>query len=309
MSNTPKHTFYGDQQHHPIEHRTDAPQKPEPYIANPELVQAVNLAIFLNRPLLLEGEAGCGKTRLAHAVAYELGLPLYRWDIRSTSKAQEGLYRYDALLRLHDVQLLRSQEIPNSLKAGISNQSRNPNDPTYYLTDGEIGKAFRLKDYPAIVLIDEIDKADIDFPNDLLTVLDEPWAFEIPETSEKITASHKPLVIITSNAEKGSLPAPFLRRCIYYFMAFPEEKAFKEIVAAHYPNDKTAPTQDLVDSTVARFFELRGNTDLRKLPSTSEFLDWLKALHHFKRKLTGDIPFPSLLFKVRDDWNKYAHPE
>lgn len=308
MSHTPK--FYGDQQHQPGERHPDAPQQPEPYIADPELAQAVNLAIFLSRPLLLEGEAGCGKTRLAHAVAYELGLPLYRWDIRSTSKAQEGLYHYDALLRLHDVQLLRSQKMPNTdfSKNGISNPLRNPNDPTHYRTYGAIGKAFQLKNYPAVVLIDEIDKADIDFPNDLLAVLDEPWLFEIPETNEKITASHKPLVIITSNAEKGNLPAPFLRRCIYYFMAFPKEEAFKAIVAAHYPvDDKTAPNQYLVNTTIARFFELREDTDLRKLPSTSEFLDWLKALHRFKAKLTGEIiPFPSLLFKVRDDWKKYA---
>jgi MoxR-like ATPase len=311
MNNTDNYTFYGDQKHHPAERHPDAPQQPEPYIATPELAQAVNLAFFLNRPLLLEGEAGCGKTRLAHAVAYELGLPLYRWDIRSTSKAQEGLYYYDALLRLHDVQLQRFQETSSSAPLQADRMLRNPSEPTHYRKFGAIGKAFQLKECPAVVLIDEIDKGDIDFPNDLLTVLDEPWGFEIPETGEmgdkKITALYPPLVIITSNAEKGNLPTPFLRRCIYYFLAFPEEKDFQTIVAAHYPvADETAPAQNLVNTAIARFFELREKL-LRKQPSTSEFLDWLKALHHFKLIPTDDlVPYPGLLFKMRDDWLQYV---
>ena len=297
--NISKCKFYGDQKHHPATRHSDAPQEPEPYIAPPELAKAVNLAIILNRPLLLEGEAGCGKTRLAHAVAYELGWLLYRWDIRSTSKAQEGLYTYDALLRLHDVQLLR-----DDLQA--KSTIRNPNNPANYRKFGAIGKAFQTPDYPAVVLIDEIDKADIDFPNDLLTVLDKPWAFEIPETNEIVKASHKPLVIITSNAEKGNLPAPFLRRCIYHFMEFPPEKDFEKIVEAHYPvADEDAPPPELVKNTIESFFALRQATGLHKLPSTSEFLDWLQALHYFKS--TQAEIYPGLLFKVRDDWKRYAH--
>lgn len=197
----------------------DSPKKIEPYIAPDELIDAVNLAIFLRRPLLLEGEAGCGKTRLALAVAYELGLPFYRWDIRSTTKAQEGLYEYDAILRLHDVQTQKAKLENNNQYKG---NTKNPDIPEDYLTFGAIGKAFR-SDERAVVLIDEIDKADIDFPNDLLTVLDEPWEFKIRETGETITAKSdcQPIVIITSNKEKGNLPAPFLRRCIYYYVKFP----------------------------------------------------------------------------------------
>ncbi len=163
------YVFYGDMQHDPAERHPDAPQQPEPYLAAPELVRAVNLAIYLGRPLLLEGEAGCGKTRLAHAVAYELGLPFYRWDVRSTSKAQEGLYTYDAIRRLHDAQIQRLLE--TSSAAGTTDDPTRPHD---YVRLGPLGQAFTLKDRPAVVLIDEIDKADIDFPNDLLTVLDEP---------------------------------------------------------------------------------------------------------------------------------------
>src|SRR5512147_2490354 len=151
----------------------DAPQHPEPYIAADELVTAVNLAIHLRRPLLLEGDAGCGKSRLARHVAYQLGLPLYEWFVRSTSRAQEGLYTYDAILRLHDVHLRQSQShsagSAETVAAGPARR-RNPEQPMDYVTFGALGKAFRLQDCPAVVLIDEIDKADIDFPNDLLTV-------------------------------------------------------------------------------------------------------------------------------------------
>jgi MoxR-like ATPase len=275
----------------------------------------VNLAIYLGRPLLLEGEAGCGKTRLASAVAYELGLPFYRWDVRSTSKAKEGLYSYDAVLRLHDVQ---ARNVEPTLE-------RKPSDPTCYRTWGALGKAFQVEDRPAVVLIDEIDKADLDFPNDLLAVLDEPWAFEIPETGEtgdkKIQATHMPIVIITSNKEKGDLPVPFLRRCIYYYVKFPDNaEQLKKIVDAHYqaraksvrPGKK--PGSKLFQAAANRFLELRSKGGLFKNPGTSEFLDWLDALQSFNDKpysasqLKSDstIPHPELLFKLRGDWLKYA---
>ena len=181
---------------------------PVPYIASDELIEAVNLAIFLNRPLLLEGEAGSGKSQLAHHVAHTLGLPFYPWAVRSTSRAQDGLYSYDAILRLHDVHLAQATG-PGA--AG----GRDPQEPMHYVTYGALGQAFRLRDCPAVVLIDEIDKADIDFPNDLLTVLDDPREFVIREADlEPVRARHPPIVIVTSNKEKGNLPAPFLRRCI-----------------------------------------------------------------------------------------------
>ena len=250
----------------------DAPKQPEPYIAGDPLIKAVNLAIFLRRPLLLEGEAGCGKTRLASDVAYDLGLPLYRWDIRSDTKAQEGLYKYDAILRLHDVQ---TREVNPDAK-------RNPSDATKYRDFGALGKAFLVADRPAVVLIDEIDKADVDFPNDLLAVLDDPWSFEVRETQEPpIIAKHKPIVIITTNKEKSNLPAPFLRRCIYHFVEFPKDK-LKEIVEIHYQVKKEkAPSANLIDAAVSRFTAIREAQNLFKSPGTSEFLDWLNALQKF----------------------------
>ena len=284
----------------------DAPKQPEPYIAGDPLIKAVNLAIFLRRPLLLEGEAGCGKTRLASDVAYDLGLPLYRWDIRSDTKAQEGLYKYDAILRLHDVQ---TREVNPDAK-------RNPSDATKYRDFGALGKAFLVADRPAVVLIDEIDKADVDFPNDLLAVLDDPWSFEVRETQEPpIIAKHKPIMIITTNKEKSNLPAPFLRRCIYHFVEFPKDK-LKEIVEIHYQVKKEkAPSANLIDAAVSRFTAIREAQNLFKSPGTSEFLDWLNALQKFDAqpytakelaKPEHPIPYRELLFKIKQDWQKYA---
>lgn len=310
-----QYRFHGDPSRRSDDAHPDSPQTEEPYIADPALVKAVNLAIYVGRPLLLEGEAGCGKTRLASAVAYELGLPFYRWDVRSTSKAKDGLYSYDAVLRLHDVQ---AKEIDSKLE-------RQPSDPTCYRTWGALGQAFRVEDRPAVVLIDEIDKADLDFPNDLLAVLDEPWAFEIPETGEtgekKIEAAHMPIVIVTSNKEKGDLPAPFLRRCVYYYVKFPDDpQKLKDIVDAHYQAKtkfyRTAkkPGSKLFKAAAEQFLELRRNGGLFKNPGTSEFLDWLNALQGFDEKPysasqlkpDGSIPYPELLFKLRSDWLKYA---
>lgn len=182
-----KYRYSGTPRRRSNEPHPDSPNRPEPYVAPSELIEAVNLAIFLRRPLLLEGEAGCGKTRLARTVAYELGLPYYTWSVRSTSRAQEGLYTYDAILRLHDV---HTRQIEAPINVAVPSQ-RDPRNPQHYRKFGALGKAFSLTDCPAVVLIDEIDKADIDFPNDLLTVLDEPWRFDIPETGEIITASGK----------------------------------------------------------------------------------------------------------------------
>lgn len=172
-----------------------------------------------------------------------------------------------------------------------------------------------VKDYPAVVLIDEIDKADLDFPNDLLTVLDEPWEFKIKETGETIRATHKPIVFITSNKEKGNLPAPFLQRCLYHYLDFPnDQKQLQEIVEKHYQFQKEAPPSDLVENAIERFLDVWKDGGLFKKPGTSEFLDWLKALHKFEPKpynaaqLKKDklLPYRELLFKLQQDWKKYA---
>jgi MoxR-like ATPase len=303
--------FEGNPDRCPQKPHPDSPKTREPYLASPDLQQAVNLAIYLKRPLLLEGEAGCGKTRLARAVAYELGLPFYRWDIRSTTKAVQGLYEYDAISRLHDVQILeRTQQLPKQA-------DRNPQNPADYITLGALGKAFKT-DRPAVVLIDEIDKADLDFPNDLLGVLDEPWRFEIPETGElgdrAIEAKHAPIVIITSNKEKGNLPAPFLRRCLYHYVAFPVDR-LQEIVRLHYEypsadSPRELPDETLLDRATDLFLQLR-EQGLFKKPGTSEFLDWFRALAHFEaqpypaEELTLDtLPYRELLLKLRQDWQK-----
>ncbi|ACC83233.1 AAA family ATPase [Nostoc punctiforme] len=313
--------FTGDFNAQPENPHKHSPTHPEPYIISPELKKAVNLAIYLRRPLLLEGDAGCGKTRLASAVAYELGLPLYRWDVRSTTRALDGLYEYDAILRLHDVQTQKVAPLPIDESQTDEDEdeerlNHNPANPKHYRKFGALGKAFKLKDCPAVVLIDEIDKADLDFPNDLLTVLDEPWEFKIKETGETIRANHKPIVIITSNKEKGNLPAPFLRRCLYYYVDFPnEKKRLQEIVEKHYQvREETPPPSALVENAVERFLAVWNEGGLFKKPGTSEFLDWLKALHTFEPKpynaaqLKKDklLPYRELLFKLQQDWKKYA---
>ena len=309
MKPTTRYIFQGNQNCRPQNPHPHSPEKVEHYIADPELIQAVNLAIYLRRPLLLEGEAGCGKTRLALAVAYELGLPFYRWDVRSTSKAEEGLYKYDAILRLHDVQAGKTDHKIN----------RDPSNPIDYRRFGALGKAFDLKDCPAVVLIDEIDKGDLDFPNDLLAVLDEPWEFEIQETGEigdrKIKAKHQPIVFITSNKEKGNLPAPFLRRCVYCFIKFPDKDQLQKIVQARYQTqpDSTSLSPQLIESASDRFLDIRNTGGLFKNPGTSEFLDWLSALQSFESKpysasdlkTVKPLPYRELLFKLRADWQKH----
>ena len=225
------------------------------YIATPDLMLAVNAAVTLERPLLVKGEPGTGKTMLAEEVARSLARPLLQWHIKSTTKAQQGLYEYDAVSRLRDSQLGDGRVA----------------DIGHYIKRGVLWDAF-ASETPAVVLIDEIDKADIEFPNDLLRELDR-MEFYVYETQQTIVARHRPLVVITSNNEK-ELPDAFLRRCFFHYIKFPDAETMKAIVEVHFPNIK----QDLLAAAMQSFFELRGVSGLKKKPSTSELLDWLKLL-------------------------------
>ena len=225
------------------------------YIATEDLRLAVNAAITLERPLLIKGEPGTGKTRLAEEVAQALGLPLLEWHIKSTTKAQQGLYEYDAVSRLRDSQLgdPRVQDIGN------------------YIVRGTLWQAF-ASETPVVLLIDEIDKADIEFPNDLLRELDR-MEFYVYETRELVRTRHRPLVFITSNNEK-ELPDAFLRRCFFHYIRFPDRETMEKIVAVHFPGIK----QQLLREALESFFEIREVPGLKKKPTTSELLDWLKLL-------------------------------
>jgi MoxR-like ATPase len=225
------------------------------YVATDDLMMAVNAALTLERPLLVKGEPGTGKTMLAVEVARALGRPLFEWHIKSTTKAQHGLYEYDAVSRLRDSQLgdARVQDIRN------------------YIVRGMLWQAFE-SDTPAVLLIDEVDKADIEFPNDLLRELDR-MEFYVHETRELVRARQRPLVIITSNNEKD-LPDAFLRRCFFHYIRFPDRETMEKIVAVHYPDLK----RTLLTEALESFFEIREVPGLKKKPSTSELLDWLKLL-------------------------------
>lgn len=271
-----------------------------PYLPSPELIKAVNLAIFLEkRPLLLKGEPGCGKTCLAQAVAHELGLPYEAWYIKSTTRARDGLYTYDAVRRLHDAQLARIGEANNSKVENLEN----------YIKLGPLGRAFK-NEQRTVVLIDEIDKADIDFPNDLLRELDEQ-KFTIEETGEEVKANYPPIIIVTSNDEKD-LPDAFLRRCLFYYIQFPYSQ-LADIVNSHF--NKSSP--QLVESAVKRFTELRQNMEKSKAGkkvSTSELLDWFAVLQQFPedeilKQLEGEIPFPEILLKKWEDHLRYLKNE
>ncbi|HEY2815955.1 MAG TPA: MoxR family ATPase [Casimicrobiaceae bacterium] len=233
----------------------------ESYVATDDLKLAVNAALTLERPLLVKGEPGTGKTLLAETVANALGRPLFQWHIKSTTKAQQGLYEYDAVSRLRDSQLGdgRVGDIANYIKRGV------------------LWEAFESPT-PAVVLIDEIDKADIEFPNDLLRELDR-MEFYVYETQRTIVALHRPLVVITSNNEK-ELPDAFLRRCFFHYIKFPDRDTMTQIVDVHFPGLKKALLQEALEA----FFNLREVPGLKKKPSTSELLDWLKLL------LAEDIP-------------------
>jgi MoxR-like ATPase len=227
----------------------------EHYIASQELQLAVNAAIKLERPLLVKGEPGTGKTQLAEEIAQTLNAPLIQWHIKSTTRAQQGLYEYDAVSRLRDSQLGDSQV----------------HDIRNYIKRGKLWEAF-ASDQRAVLLIDEIDKADIEFPNDLLVELDR-MEFHVYETGETIKAANRPIVIITSNNEK-ELPDAFLRRCFFHYINFPDHHTLKAIVDVHYPDIQST----LVRNALAVFFEIRQVTGLKKRPSTSELIDWLKLL-------------------------------
>src|SRR5450432_1702901 len=225
------------------------------YIATPDLMLAVNAAVTLERPLLVKGEPGTGKTLLAEEVARALGRPLLQWHIKSTTKAQQGLYEYDAVSRLRDSQL----------------GDEHVGDIAHYIKRGVLWEAFE-SETPAVVLIDEIDKADIEFPNDLLRELDR-MEFYVYETRELIQARHRPIILITSNNEK-ELPDAFLRRCFFHYIRFPDEQTMRAIVGVHFPDLK----KDLLAEALSAFFELRATPGLKKKPSTSELLDWIKLL-------------------------------
>jgi MoxR-like ATPase len=227
----------------------------ERYVATRELEVAVNAAVALERPLLIKGEPGTGKTVLAQEIAKALGYPLIEWHIKSTTKAQQGLYEYDAVSRLRDGQLgdPRVHDIAN------------------YIVRGKLWEAFEA-DHPVVVLIDEIDKADIEFPNDLLLEIDR-MEFYVYELRRSIKARHRPVVIITSNNEK-ELPDAFLRRCFFHYIRFPDRETMEKIVQTHFPNIR----QDLLREALTVFFDVRGVNELKKKPATSELLDWLKLL-------------------------------
>lgn len=225
------------------------------YVATQDLKMAVNAAITLERPLLIKGEPGTGKTVLAHEIAKSLDTPLLEWNIKSTTKAQQGLYEYDAVARLRDSQLGEDRV----------------HDISNYIKKGKLWESFTSKKRP-ILLIDEIDKADIEFPNDLLHELDK-MAFHVYETGETITAKQRPIIIITSNNEKD-LPDAFLRRCFFHYIQFPDDHTMSEIVEVHFPGIKPK----LLTAAMKRFYEVRAMPGLKKKPSTSELLDWLKLL-------------------------------
>ncbi len=283
--------------------RDEMGQLLSPYLPSPELVEAVNLAIYLQRPLLIKGEPGCGKTELARAVAYELNLSFKLWCVKSTSLARDGLYIYDAVGRLRDAQLAANNMLEKEKLSRIS-------DPSIYVQWGPLGCAFRNQ-LQTVVLIDEIDKADIDFPNDLLMELDRQW-FRVEETGEIVRAKPEavPIVFITSNDEKD-LPDAFLRRCLFHYIEFPSDERLIEIINAHFPDS----SELLVNQAVERFLALReqihkDKTHAGKKVSTSELIDWFKVLRRepedeVMAKLKGKLPYAGVLLKRWEDHLRY----
>lgn len=251
------------------------------YVVTRELMNAVNVSIALKKPLLIKGEPGTGKTMLAEAIADALDMELIIWGIKSTTKAQEGLYVYDTVQRLYDSQF------------GEGNVA----DISQYIKLGKLGEAF-TSDKQVVLLIDEIDKADLEFPNDLLWELDK-MQFYINETKETITTKHRPIVIITSNAEK-ELPDAFLRRCIFHYIEFPDKEKMEEIIRVHYGDID----RNLCEKALDAFYEIRKMDELQKKPSTSELLDWIQALMISGvdiDNLSEDMPFVGVLLKKNQD--------
>jgi MoxR-like ATPase len=251
------------------------------YLTSAELRDAVDVALALEKPLLIKGEPGTGKTRLAEAVAEDLHMPLYTWNVKSTSKARDGLYVYDTVQRLNDARF----------------GDRDVRDIEAYIKLGPLGQAFAAPTR-VVLLIDEVDKADLEFPNDLLHELDR-MSFTVEETGRTVTAQKRPAVIITSNNEK-ELPDAFLRRCVFHWIAFPDEALMREIVRVHHPDVE----EKLVAEALRAFYDLRRLAEIRKRPSTSELVDWIAALHVggvSAERLAGELPFLGVLLKREQD--------
>lgn len=251
------------------------------YVASEQLMASVNVAIALQKPLLIKGEPGTGKTMLAEAVAKALGKRLIIWNIKSTTKAQDGLYMYDTIQRLYDGQF----------------GEEGVDDIAHYIKLGKLGEAFESEEQ-VILLIDEIDKADLEFPNDLLWELDQ-MEFYIHETKRTVKAKQRPIVIITSNAEK-ELPDAFLRRCIFHYIDFPDEELMEEIVRTHYPNVEDI----LLKNAMQVFYAIRQLRDIRKKPSTSELIDWINALQIggiSADEIREKLPFIGVVIKKDED--------
>ena len=251
------------------------------YVISGPLKNAVNVAIALERTLLIRGEPGTGKTLLAHSIARALGKKLVTWNVKSTTKAQEGLYVYDTVQRLNDSRF----------------GDRDVSDIRKYVKLGKLGQVF-ISSEQEVLLIDEVDKADVEFPNDLLNELDE-MSFHIPEVDETIKAIHRPITVITSNAEK-ELPDAFLRRCIFHYIGFPDPELMEEIVRVHFPDIRN----NLLREALKTFYRLRGFDDFRKKPSTSELIDWVRALVVGGipvDKISTEVPFVGTLLKKETD--------
>ena len=256
------------------------------YIASKPLMEIVNVAVALGKPLVIKGEPGTGKTLLAHSISRALNKKLIIWNIKSTTKARDGLYVYDTVQRLNDARF----------------KDKDISDIRQYIKLGKLGQAFKT-DEQVVLLIDEVDKADVEFPNDLLNELDE-MSFHIPELDEEVKAKHRPVVIITSNAEK-ELPDAFLRRCIFHYIEFPDEEMMERIVKVHYPDIEAK----LVREAIKKFYWIREVDGLRKKPSTSELLDWIKALALggiSTDKIASEIPFLGTLLKNELDTGRFV---
>lgn len=251
------------------------------YVASEDLMTAVNIAVTLEKPLLIKGEPGTGKTMLAQAVADALGKQLIIWNVKSTTKAQDGLYVYDVVQRLYDSQF----------------GTHGVDDIARYIKMGKLGEAFQAEEQ-VVLLIDEIDKADLEFPNDLLWELDQ-MEFYIPETKETVKAKHRPVVIITSNAEK-ELPDAFLRRCVFHYIEFPDQEQMEQILRVHFGDLDGR----LIAQVLAAFYWVRSLREVEKKPSTSELVDWLRALVAGgvdPQRLEKEIPFAGVLLKKDKD--------